>query len=147
MPTAQQSIEIDVPPEKFFGVLRDYASYPEFLPEVRSVKVGRRHGNAVEVTYVLDIKIKQFEFTLQHVEDPSGRRIDWRLVRGELIRRDVGAWTLEETASGGTRVTYAIELDLAPIAPAALQQALAQRGLPNMLANFKARAEKLFSGK
>lgn len=147
MATARQTIDVDVPPEKFFRVLRDYAAYPEFVPEVRAVKVGRREGNEIEVTYLLDIKIKQLEFTLRHVEHPSGLRIDWQLVRGELMRRDEGAWTLERSSSGGTRATYAIDLELAPIASPALKNALARRGLPNMLANFKARAEKLFAGR
>jgi coenzyme Q-binding protein COQ10 len=141
---ARQTIESAVPPERFFRVLQDYAAYPEFVPEVRGVRVGAREGNEVEVTYQLDIKIKQLEFTLRHAEHPSELRMEWRLVRGELMRRDEGRWLLERTASGGTRATYEIELELTPVAPAALQQALAQRGLPNMLANFKARAEKLF---
>ena len=144
MASARQTIEIDVPPESFFRVVQDYASYPEFMPEVRAVRVGARAGNVVEVTYHLDIRIKVIEFTLRHVEQPDALRIDWQLVRGELMRRDEGAWTMERTAAGGTRATYAIELDLAPIAPGALQHALAQRGLPGMLANFKARAEKLY---
>ncbi len=143
MPSARRSIEIDVPPEKFFRVLQDYARYPEFLPEVKAVKVGPREGDAVEVTYWLDVKLKMYEFTLRHVDHPS-HRIDWQLVRGgDFIRANQGAWTLERTASGGTRATYAIEIEFGPLVPRSFSRALAARGLPNLLSNFKGRAEKL----
>ena len=53
------------------------------------------------------------------------------------------SWTIERTRGGGTRATYEIEIDFGPLVPVALEKALAERGLPNMLANFKARAEML----
>jgi len=43
----------------------------------------------------------------------------------------------------GTRATYEIEIDLGPMVSGALEKALAERGLPNMLANFKTRAESV----
>jgi coenzyme Q-binding protein COQ10 len=145
MATARRSIEVDVTPERFFDVVRDYARYPEFLPEVKAVSVGPRTGNAVEVTYRLDARIKLIEFTLLHVETrPS--RIDWRLVRGDLMKRDEGRWTLDPTPSGGTNATYAIELELLPRVPRGLEKALAEQGLPAMLANFKSRAESMRGG-
>jgi|SRR5258708_37427170 ribosome-associated toxin RatA of RatAB toxin-antitoxin module len=143
MARASRSIEIDVPPEAFFRVVQDYGRYPEFVPEVKSVRVGPRVGAAVEVTYWLDVRVQLFDFTLRH-EARGPQRIEWQLVRGsEFMRGNRGAWTLERTAAGLTRATYAIDLDLGPMVPANFEKALAERGLPNMLANFKARAEQL----
>jgi ribosome-associated toxin RatA of RatAB toxin-antitoxin module len=143
MASARRSIEIAVAPEAFLEVLDDYARYPEFVPEVKSVRVGPRTTSSVEVTYWLDVKLKVFDFTLRH--DVRGPHcVEWKLVRGgEFMRRNTGAWTLERTAAGLTRATYAIELDLGPLVPANFEKALAERGLPNMLANFKTRAEQL----
>jgi ribosome-associated toxin RatA of RatAB toxin-antitoxin module len=141
MGRASRSIEVAVPPEAFFQVVQDYERYPEFLPEVNAVRVSRG-PDAVEVTYWLDAKLKVIEFTLLH--KPRFPRIDWELVRGgDFLRRNVGAWTLERTASGGTRATYAIQVELGPLVPPAMEKALAERGLPNMLRNFKAQAEKV----
>ena len=143
MAHASRSIDIAVPPEAFFRVLQDYDRYPEFVPELKSVRVGPRQGDAVEVTYWLDVKVRLFDFTLRHV----GRypeRIDWQLVRGgDFMRKNHGHWTLERTGSGGTRATYTIEIDMGPLVPGTFEKALAERGLPNMLANFKAQAEKV----
>jgi ribosome-associated toxin RatA of RatAB toxin-antitoxin module len=143
MSTASRSIEIDVAPEVFFEVLRDYASYPRFVPELRAVKVGQREGEAVEVTYWLDVTLKVFEFTLRHEANPPRDRIEWRLLRGgEFMKRNSGFWLLEKTAKG-TRATYTIDIDFGPLVPVSFEKQLAERGLPNMLANFKARAEAL----
>ena len=138
-----RSVDIDVTPDAFHRVVQDYARYPEFVPEVKAVRVGRRLGDSVEVTYWLDVKLKLFDFTLRHLTR-SLDRIEWTLVRGgELMRANEGAWTLEATERGGTRATYAIEIALGPLVPGPLEKALAERGLPNMLANFKTRAESL----
>ncbi len=142
MASAVQSIDVDVPPEKFFAVLQDYPSYPQFLPEVKSVKMGPRRGNSVEVTYRLDVKLKVIEYSLTHVETPPST-ITWSLIKGEFMKGNHGSWTLAPLPSGGVRATYSIELSLGALVPGSLEKALAEQGLPNMLANFKARAEKL----
>ncbi len=142
MARASRSIEIEVPPEAFFRVVQDYARYPEFVPEVRAVKLGGRQGEAVEVTYFLDAKLKLVEFTLRH-EARGPDRIEWKLLRGGgFMRRNEGAWTFERTAAGGTRATYSIDIELM-LLPQNFEKALAERGLPNLLANFKTRAEQL----
>ena len=145
MAQARRTIDIGVPLEKFFELLRDYPRYTEFLPEVKAVRLGPRTGDTVEVTYRLDVKLKVIEYTLQHVEKGPDR-IDWHLIRGEFMKSNDGSWTLERNASGGTTVTYAIDLNLGALVPLSLEKALAEQGLPNMLANFKARAEKLHRG-
>ncbi len=142
MPQASHSIEIAATPEAFRAVLQDYERYPEFLPEVKAIKLGPRQKGSVEVTYWLDAKLKVFEYTLRHVEAGPGR-IDWHLVRGgELMRHNEGAWTFE-AAGRGTKATYSIDIDFGPLVPRTFEKALAERGLPNLLANFKARTEKL----
>lgn len=143
MAKAQRAIEIDVPPERFVEVLQDYARYPEFLPEVKAVRVGERRGEAVLVTYWLDARIKLLELTLQH-ERRGPHEIAWKLVRGEMMQLDQGSWTLRETERGGTHATYTIELRMTGHVPQTLERALGEQGLPRMLAHFKARAETLF---
>ena len=143
MASASRSVEIEVSPEAFQRVVQDYARYPEFLPELKSVKVGPREGTAVEVTYWLDVRLKVFDFTLRHQAHGAGR-IEWQLIRGgEFMRKNHGAWTFERTAAGFTHATYAIEIDLGPLVPSNFEKVLADRGLPNLLANFKSRAEQL----
>lgn len=143
MASVSRSIDVDVSPEAFFRVVQDYARYPEFVPELKSIRVEPLEAGGVDVTYWLDVRLKILEFTLRHQPRGPGR-IEWRLIRGgEFMRKNHGAWTIERTASGGTRATYAIEIDMGPLVPANFEKALEERGLPNLLANFKTRAEQL----
>ena len=61
---------------------------------------------------------------------------------GEFLRQNTGHWLLEATARG-TRATYTIDLRLGAGIPSTVETALAQQGLPRLLASFKARAEAL----
>lgn len=146
MAQASKSIVIDVPPEKFFDVVTDYEKYAEFLPEVKKVKVEAGQGAIKEVTYTVDIKAKVINYTLKHTADrPS--RVTWTMIKGEMMKGNDGSWTLKPSANGGTEATYAIDLRLSALVPGFIEKALAEQQLPGMLANFKARAEKLHGGK
>ena len=145
MASASLSIDVAVPPDRFLAVLQDYARYPEFQPDVKAVRVEAREGNRVEVSYAIDARLLMIEYVLEHVT-VGPLRIEWRLVRGELVRHNVGAWELTALPDGGTRASYTIDLAFASPMPAGLERALAEQGLPRMLGNFKRRAEKLFAG-
>jgi ribosome-associated toxin RatA of RatAB toxin-antitoxin module len=142
MTRALHTIDVAVSPEQFLAVVQDYARYPEFQPDVKSVRVAARTGERVEVTYTFDAKLMMIEYTLEHTQR-SPLRIEWRLLRGDLLKQNTGAWELEPLPEGGTRVTYSIDLAFAGPIPAGLPRALAEQALPRMLGNFKARAEKL----
>ena len=147
MAQASRSVTINVPPEKLFDVIVDYEKYPEFLPEVKKVNVNAGQGAIKEVTYMVDIKAKVITYTLKHTaERPT--KLSWTMVKGEMMKGNDGAWTLKPGAqSGTTEATYAIDLKLSSLVPGFIEKALAEQSLPGLLANFKARAEKLHGGK
>ncbi len=144
MAQASRSVTVNVPPEKLFDVIVDYEKYPEFLPEVKSVKVNAGQGTIKEVTYTVDIKAKVISYTLKHTaERPS--RLSWTMVKGEMMKGNDGAWTLKAGAQPGTtEATYTIDLKLSSLVPSFIEKALAEQQLPGLLANFKNRAEKLY---
>ncbi|HUJ28564.1 MAG TPA: SRPBCC family protein, partial [Myxococcales bacterium] len=53
MAQASRTVTVNVPPEKMFDVIVDYEKYPEFLPEVKKVKVDAGQGSIKEVTYTV----------------------------------------------------------------------------------------------
>ena len=138
MPGASRSILIDAPIETVFGIITDYEKYPEFLSEVKAVRVSeRREGEAV-VQYEVSI-LKTIRYTLKHKEEKP-RRVSWSLVEGELMRENQGSWLLEPQGKQ-TRATYSIEMTLGPLVPKAIVNALVDSSLPKMLESFKKRAE------
>ena len=69
MAQATRTVTVNVPPEKLFDVIADYEKYPEFLPEVKKVKVEGGQGSIKEVTYTVDIKAKVINYTLKHTAE------------------------------------------------------------------------------
>ena len=147
MAQASRSVVVNVPPEKMFDVITDYEKYPEFLPEVKGVKVQAGQGAIKEVTYQVDIKAKVITYTLKHTAERPAK-LSWTMVKGEMMKGNDGAWSLKPGAQPGTTdATYTIDLKLSSLVPGFIEKALAEQSLPGLLANFKARAEKLNSGK
>jgi ribosome-associated toxin RatA of RatAB toxin-antitoxin module len=143
MTQASHSIDVAVTPEEFLSVLRDYARYSEFQPDLRIIRVESSAPGRTQVSYAFDAKVLLLEYTLEHVQ-AGPLRIEWRLLRGELLKQNAGAWDLLPLQGRGTRVTYTIDLVFAAKVPAGLTRALAEQSLPRMLGKFKARAEGLF---
>ena len=139
MPGATRSVVINTPVKKVFAVIKDYESYPEFLPEVKSTRISNRQGDEVDVHYEVDV-LKKIRYTLRLKEEPPGR-ISWTFVEGELMRDNHGHWLLEDLGGGKTRATYNIEIKLGPLVPKSIVNVLVDSSLPKMLEAFKKRAE------
>jgi coenzyme Q-binding protein COQ10 len=139
MAGATRSIVIDATAERVFDIIADYERYPEFLSEVKSIRISGRQGNQVDIHYEVEV-VKRLRYTLQMQEDrPRGVR--WTFVEGEVMRDNHGSWSLEATPDGKTRATYHIEMTLGPFVPRTLVTALVDSSLPKMLESFKKRAE------
>lgn len=143
MAQATRSVTVNVPPEKLFDIIADYEKYPEFLPEVKKVKVDAGQGSIKEVTYTVDIKAKVITYTLKHTaERPT--KVAWTMIKGEMMKGNDGTWVLKPGAQPNTTdATYTIDLKLSSLVPGFIEKALAEQSLPSLLANFKNRAEKL----
>ena len=143
MAQATRSVTINVPLEKFFDVVCDYEKYPEFLPEVKKVKVDGGQGSIKEVTYTVDIKAKVINYTLKHIANRP-TRLSWTMIKGEMMKGNDGTWVLKAGAQPGTTdATYTIDLRLSSLVPGFIEKALAEQSLPSLMTNFKNRAEKL----
>ncbi len=140
MAHASKSIVINVTRDQLFDVIVDYQKYAEFLPEVKKVTVSGAPPDAL-VTYQIDIKAKTISYTVQMKAQRPGT-VAWAMTKGEMMKENKGTWLLKEVP-GGTEATYEIDLKLGALVPSFIEKALAEQSLPALLANFKARAEKL----
>ena len=141
MAKAQRSIVIDVPAEKLFDVISDFGKYAEFLPEVKKTEL-KTEGAVTLVTYTIDIKATKITYTLKHTGTRPAK-LEWHLVKGDMMKGNDGSWALKTLHDGKTEATYDIDLKLGALVPGFIEKALAEQGLPDLLANFKKRAEKL----
>ena len=141
MAKAQRSIIIDVPMDKLYEVISDFGKYAEFLPEVKKTEV-KSEGAVQIVTYTIDIKATKITYTLKHTGTKPDKLL-WSLIKGDMMKANDGTWTLKSVSADQTEATYDIDLKLGALVPGFIEKALAEQGLPDLLSNFKKRAEKL----
>jgi ribosome-associated toxin RatA of RatAB toxin-antitoxin module len=145
MAGATRSIVINAPRATVFEVVADVERYPEFLPEVKSIKVSNKRGPESDVHYVAEV-VKQIKYTVHLKEEPPDR-VSWTFVDGEFMRDNKGHWLLEEQGETVCKATYNIEVTLGPLVPKTIVNALVDTSLPRLLENFKKRAEALAAKK
>ncbi len=109
MPYVETTIEIAAPAKKIYELAKDMESYPDFMPDVETVKILERRGNETVTRWKTLVEEAPIEWTEVDVFDDSKTRIDYRLIEGDLDRFE-GAWTFEER-NGVTRVVLGVDYD------------------------------------
>lgn len=139
MPGASASTVIRAPMEKIFSVITDYQRYPQFLTEVKKIKVSPKKDGQCEVEYEASL-VKTIHYTLRMKEEAPSK-VTWTFVKGDFMKDNRGSWVLEASGDGAVKATYTIELGLSSLVPQSVVDALVKGSLPRMLEAFKNRAE------
>jgi coenzyme Q-binding protein COQ10 len=139
MSRAEETIVIDAPLAKVYGLITDYERYPEFLPEMTSVSIVSRHDNVVVARFDLELMMR-FSYTLRLQQDPPAA-VRWTLESAGMMVANSGSWQL--VAEGDkTRATYVLEVELKGLIPKSVKDRLIGLTLPQTLERFKRRAEE-----
>jgi ribosome-associated toxin RatA of RatAB toxin-antitoxin module len=144
MPSARKSIEMNAGPAAVMAVLTDFAAYPDFLPEIRSVDILSASADQWEVRFHAHV-IRPLQYTLR-LQREGDTRLAWTMLDGIFTSND-GAWELEQLTPDGegaprTCATYVIDLVLGVFVPQALVNSLVGESLPATLARFEERVER-----
>jgi len=142
MAKASRSITIDVDPEFFYSIVVDFDKYPEFVKDLKKVKILKQSDNEWTVQFQIHI-IKKMDYTLNLKGEP-GKHLRWSLAKKGFMKRNDGAWDLKEIGENKIEATYSAEVDLGLLAPKSIVNMLLSTNFPNMLKAFKARAEDLY---
>lgn len=110
-----QSIVVDAPPDQIMAVIADLESYPEWAKAVQSTEILERdaEGQATKVTFTLDAGPVKDVYTLEYDWAPDGLSVNWRLVKGQMQRKQVGSYQLTPLDGEQTEVTYTLSVELA----------------------------------
>lgn len=146
MPTVDSTITVSAPIARVYDLCRDIEAFPEFMDDVREVKILEQTEGRQVSRWVGEVK--EFKRTIQWTEEDfwnrEQRRCDFKLIEGDLSAYE-GYWTFTETPDGGTTVLLSItyEYDV-PLIGALIQGLLKKKMQGNsdsMLAAIKQKAE------
>jgi coenzyme Q-binding protein COQ10 len=109
MPYVETTIEIKAPAKKIYELAKDMERYPEFMPDVETVKILESKGNQTVTRWKTLVEEAPIEWTEIDIFDDARTRIDYRLIEGDLDKFQ-GAWTFEER-DGVTKVVLGVDYD------------------------------------
>lgn len=109
MPYVETTIEIKAPARAIYELAKDMERYPDFMPDVETVKVLERKGNETVTRWKTLVEEAPIEWTEVDVFDDEKTRIDYRLIEGDLDKFE-GAWTFTER-NGMTKVVLGVDYD------------------------------------
>lgn len=109
MPYVERSIIINGPIHDVYELAKDMERYPEFMPDVESVKVVKREPNVTVTEWETSVDGTPIMWTEQDVFDDKNFTIEYQLIEGDLDKFE-GIWKFENTADG-TRVTLTVDYD------------------------------------
>ena len=112
----QSSVEIAAEPGAVLDVIADFERYPEWAEQVQRCTVLTEDGDgwADQVEFALDAGAIKDTYVLEYdwdVDADGVGTVSWSLVRATLLKGLTGSYALDRT-SGGTKVTYDLEVDL-----------------------------------
>jgi ribosome-associated toxin RatA of RatAB toxin-antitoxin module len=140
MSDVSREVVFDVPIERAYAVIGDFAKYPKFLKDVKSVKVLKSGKTSAEVLFKLKL-FKEIEYTL-HFTLKAPTRITWSLKSGTMFRKNSGSWTLKSLGKNATEAIYTLDVELGLFVPSMVSKMLVAQSLPDTLRAFKSRIEK-----
>ncbi len=127
--------------EEFFKIVSDYEKYPEFLTEVKSVKIYKNAGVTKEMEYHVSL-IKTFKYKLK-VTEVENKSVNFEFIGGDVFKTMKGSWQLTDQ-KGKCAVEYKVEATFGMLVPESMAKPLVSANLPMMVTNFKKRIKQIY---
>jgi len=141
---AEGSAEVFATPAEVMDVVADFDAYPDWVGNLEEVDVlaRDRRGRGTRVAFRLRTPVGDQAYTLAYRYQPRDAGISWTYVEGTL--EDLaGAYVLEATGDGTTRVTYRLEVELGVPLPGLVKRQAARQIVRSALNDLKRRVESM----
>ncbi len=147
MPIIHSSIEIDGPIDHVYALARDIESFPDFMPDLKSVKIVERSEDGSTIVSDWVGIVKEFKTTVKWTEkdvwDDAARTCTFSLVKGDYSKYS-GVWRFVDLG-GRTRFDSEIEVEYdVPLVGALIKGIIAKKmkeNVDNMLEAIKRKVE------
>lgn len=147
MPVVQSSTEINGPIDRVYALAKDVESFPEFMPDLRSVRIVDRSDDGRVVTSEWVGIVKEFKTTVKWTEkdtwDDEARTCTFSLIKGDYSKYS-GVWRFTDLG-GRTRFDSEIEVEYdVPLVGALIKGIIAKKmkeNVDNMLLAIKRQVE------
>jgi ribosome-associated toxin RatA of RatAB toxin-antitoxin module len=109
MPSVEVSIVVDAPARLVYELAKDQERFPEFMPDVESVKIIERAAGRIVSRWKTLVEEAPIEWTEEDVFDDDGLCVVYTLLEGDLDKFE-GTWKFVD-GDGCTNVTLVVDYD------------------------------------
>jgi coenzyme Q-binding protein COQ10 len=141
MASATTTATFNCTAEEFFDLVTDYEKYPEFLTEVKAVKILKTEKNAKEMEYSVNL-IKSFKYKLR-AEEKRPTEVKFHFLGGDVFKTMKGSWMIRPKGDK-CEVDYSVEATFGMLIPDSVAKPLVSANLPMMIENMKKRIKKVY---
>lgn len=134
---------IQAPLPEVYRVAKDIEKFPEFMPDVQSIRILDRAGSRITVEWVGLMQGRKIRWVEEETWDDAAHRSTFRLVEGDFSKFE-GSWSFAPVSDGTEAVLvldYEMELPLAGALISNLLKVLVRKNLESMLASLKRQLE------
>jgi ribosome-associated toxin RatA of RatAB toxin-antitoxin module len=141
---AEGATEVFATAAEVMAVVADFEAYPEWVGNLEAVEVlaRDRRGRGTRVAFRLRTPIGDQAYTLAYRYQAKDAGVTWSYVEGTLDDL-AGAYTLEPTDDGTTRVTYRLEVAIGAPLPGLVRRQAAKQIVRSALSDLKRRVESM----
>ena len=139
---AEGATEVRATPAEVMAVVADFESYPDWVGNLEQVEVQARdrRGRGTRVAFRLRTPLGEQAYTLAYRYLARNAGVSWTYVEGTLDDL-AGAYDLETTGDGTTRVTYRLEVAIGTPLPGLVKRQAAKQIVRSALSDLKRRVE------
>ncbi len=130
--------QIDAPRERLFGILTDYARYPEWMPGCKEAKIVSQKEASAQVELTI-ASVKTISMGLEFDLTPI-QLISFRKFSGKDIKEYAGCWRLMNASDGaGTVIVGEMEMDAGAMVPKFMVTRMAEKSISQTAEALKGR--------
>jgi ribosome-associated toxin RatA of RatAB toxin-antitoxin module len=141
--------EVNAPADVVWATIRDYPSYPRYIPEVKKCEVYKKDGGKVDVDFVIKSYGVSIEYYIHHDIDVAGRWMTWTLDynRSSDLDDSVGFWrvTPVDGAPERAQVEYSVDIAISSWVPGFVRSLLVDDGLKQATSWVKVQSEQRYA--
>jgi coenzyme Q-binding protein COQ10 len=109
VPYVETSIFVKVDPLKAYEFARNMEQFPDYMPDVESVRVLEKKSNATITEWVTNVEGTPIIWTEEDLFDDAQKTISYRLIEGDLDKFE-GVWSFREK-DAGTEIVLGVDFD------------------------------------
>lgn len=144
----KEEIEINAPAEVVYNVASQTEKFPEFIPDVKVIKILDKKDNQQQTYWEANIDGIMFKWEELDVFNPEDLSVEYKLIKGDVDKFE-GYWKVNPLSNDKSRLTLYLDFDVnIPMLANLIMPTIrfkVKKNVQSMLKAIKERSEKLYN--